>query len=205
MTYHVGNSLFKEWLRIALMFEVLGLCIAIVRMRKELVPRRSASPSLRDASWKNYKFTKATSRRAELSKSSLDSRRDRNNRFSPFTFALCDDSPVTPSPSYTSSMITTPISWTVATRAPFTCFVFFFKEKTYVILVDLDADVEHLTVGVRIGVVAADDFAGARERRLGHVVEVGRATRFAHHRIHAPTQHAHRQQTFQSKKKKRVN
>ena len=54
---------------------------------------------------------------------------------------------------------------------------------TYVVLVDLDADVEHLTVGVGIGVVAADHFAGARERRGRHVVVVvvGRTARFALH------------------------
>lgn len=56
---------------------------------------------------------------------------------------------------------------------------------------------KHLTIGVGIGVIAADDFAGAGERRLRHVVVVviRRPTSLAHRRIHAPTEHAQRQQT----------
>ena len=42
----------------------------------------------------------------------------------------------------------------------------------YIVLVDLDANVEHLAVSVRIGVVTTDHFAGARERSLRHVVVV---------------------------------
>lgn len=68
---------------------------------------------------------------------------------------------------------------------------------TYVVFVDLDADVEHLTIGVGVGVVSADDFSGAGERSLGHVIVVviRRTPYLARHRIHAPAQHAQRQQT----------
>lgn len=77
------------------------------------------------------------------------------------------------------------------------------RRNTYVIFVDLDADVEHLTIGVGIGVVAADDFSGARERRLGHVVVVvvGRAPDGSQRRIHAPAQHAQCQQTCKQQPK----
>ena len=84
------------------------------------------------------------------------------------------------------------------THAPqkktFHSFVFFL---TYVVFVDLDADVEHLTIGVGVGVVSADDFSGAGERSLGHVIVVviRRTPYLARHRIHAPAQHAQRQQT----------
>ena len=63
---------------------------------------------------------------------------------------------------------------------------------------------KHLTVGVGIGVVAADDFTGARERRLGHVVVIviGRTTDGAQRRIHAPAQHAQCQQTYRKIPKK---
>ena len=57
-----------------------------------------------------------------------------------------------------------------------------FECWTYVIFVDLDTDVEHLTVGVRVGVIAADHFPAARERRLRHVIVVivGRPAGFTH-------------------------
>lgn len=64
---------------------------------------------------------------------------------------------------------------------------------TYVILVDLDANVKHLTVGVRVGVVAADHFTCAGERRVGHVVVIRRTAHVARRGTHAPAQHAQRQ------------
>ena len=67
------------------------------------------------------------------------------------------------------------------------------RSRTYVVFIDLDADVEHLAVGVGIGVVAADDFVLARERRVRHtiVLVVGRPSRQSlhtqeHQRHHHP-------------------
>lgn len=87
--------------------------------------------------------------------------------------------------------------------SPFSFLIFFYTEnrkmcvETYVMFVDLDADVKHLTVGIWICVIATDDFTGARERRFGHVIMVviGRTSNSPQCRIHAPAQHAQCQHT----------
>lgn len=66
---------------------------------------------------------------------------------------------------------------------------------TYVILVDLDAYVKHLTVSVRIGVITADHFTGAGECRVRHLIVmiIGRPTGFGPYNTHVPNQHDQRQ------------